>query len=241
MTKLLISVKSVQEAELALAGEADLLDLKDPAVGALGALNLGLTREILARVDRRVTTSATVGEQHTSVEALLCSIQQRADAGVDIIKLAAAEWLENPVFVAQIASMTPHMKLVAVFFADEAFNLACLGQLADLSFYGAMLDTRKKLRSLIASQPTENLGDFVAECERLNLVSGLAGSLGLKEIPAIVEYFPHFIGMRGGLCLGHNRTGNLSPEVIRQAKNMLSKHNTLCEIPRKSMGSALQA
>ena len=42
MTALLASVRSVAEAELALAGGADVIDLKDPSQGALGALPLSL-------------------------------------------------------------------------------------------------------------------------------------------------------------------------------------------------------
>lgn len=37
MTKMLASVTGVEEAEIALSGRVDIVDLKNPAAGALGA------------------------------------------------------------------------------------------------------------------------------------------------------------------------------------------------------------
>lgn len=50
MTQLLISVKNVEEALIALNCGVDIIDLKDPNIGALGALNLDTSQQILQKV-----------------------------------------------------------------------------------------------------------------------------------------------------------------------------------------------
>jgi uncharacterized protein (UPF0264 family) len=47
MTKLLVSVRSVEEALLVATGGADFIDLKEPAQGALGGLPEATVRAIV--------------------------------------------------------------------------------------------------------------------------------------------------------------------------------------------------
>ena len=44
--RLLVSVASATEASAALAGGADVIDAKNPLAGALGAVSVGVLREI---------------------------------------------------------------------------------------------------------------------------------------------------------------------------------------------------
>ncbi|MFM8391140.1 MAG: (5-formylfuran-3-yl)methyl phosphate synthase, partial [Methylophilaceae bacterium] len=62
MTKLLVSVKNLQECELALQSGVDLIDLKAPQYGALGGLALNDIHNISAFINKRATTSATIGD-----------------------------------------------------------------------------------------------------------------------------------------------------------------------------------
>ena len=49
MTRLLVSVRSVEEAEAALAGGADLIDVKEPTRGSLGRADDAVIAAILRR------------------------------------------------------------------------------------------------------------------------------------------------------------------------------------------------
>jgi uncharacterized protein (UPF0264 family) len=60
--QLLVSVRDVAEAEAALAGGADIIDIKEPRRGALGMADAAMIAEIVACVDRRVPVSAALGE-----------------------------------------------------------------------------------------------------------------------------------------------------------------------------------
>ena len=49
--RLLVSVRSEEEARAALAGGADIIDAKEPSRGALGAVEIGVLREIVSVVN----------------------------------------------------------------------------------------------------------------------------------------------------------------------------------------------
>ena len=62
MTALLASVTDLQEARMALEAGANIIDLKDPARGALGAVSNDIQQSVTRFVDRRRLVSATVGD-----------------------------------------------------------------------------------------------------------------------------------------------------------------------------------
>ena len=61
MTLMLASVSNPAEAEAVWAGGADIIDLKDPAKGALGALDADVAAGIVRSVGKRKPVSAAAG------------------------------------------------------------------------------------------------------------------------------------------------------------------------------------
>ncbi|MGF1583325.1 MAG: (5-formylfuran-3-yl)methyl phosphate synthase [Gemmataceae bacterium] len=61
-TRLLVSVRSAHEAELALLGGADVIDIKEPANGPLGKTSWQVVEEIVRVVQGRVPVTAAMGE-----------------------------------------------------------------------------------------------------------------------------------------------------------------------------------
>ena len=59
--RLLVSVRDADEAEEALAGGADWIDLKEPLDGPLGAVSTARAREVVQCVTGRAPTSAAAG------------------------------------------------------------------------------------------------------------------------------------------------------------------------------------
>jgi len=242
MTQLLISVKSVEEALVALAADADLIDLKDPNVGALGALNLEITAQIVREVDGRAVVSATVGEGHKSLTQLCHAIQLRAELGVDIVKIAVSELFYQPEFVVELLKITKNdVKIVAVFFGDERLDLGLLPILHQAGFYGAMLDTKTKCSSLTEHQTEIALGDFINQCDENNLISGLAGSLRTQHVEYVSRFNPTFIGLRGGVCESFMRESTLCGTKVTEVKNMLPERNKQCLEAQKILGLALHS
>ena len=62
MTRLLVSVRSLDEARVALEAGVDLIDLKEPARGPLGAVDLEVVEAVSQFVASRVPTSTALGE-----------------------------------------------------------------------------------------------------------------------------------------------------------------------------------
>jgi (5-formylfuran-3-yl)methyl phosphate synthase len=242
MTQLLISVKNVVEALLALDAGADIIDLKDPNIGALGALDEALSLQIVQAINGRKLVSATVGEQHDALNALITSIKARAEIGVDIIKIAVSSLFYAPNFVVEVTKLPQtNIKIVAVFFADEAIDLSLIASLQAAGFYGAMLDTRRKQADLLAVQTSLQLQNFIALCEKYHLKSGLAGSLKPQYMVELAKTNPSYIGFRGGVCENAIRQGNLSAHKVLETAKMLRQHNILMNKPQKSLGLALHS
>ena len=86
MTGLLVSVANRQEAEAALDAGADLLDLKEPAVGALGAVSPAVMHEVAGWLASRGPLSVALGELAT----LDPRLPGLVPAGVNFAKLGLA-------------------------------------------------------------------------------------------------------------------------------------------------------
>ncbi len=226
MMQLLISVKNVEEALLAFSANVDIIDLKDPGVGALGALDVEETGRIIAAIDGFCILSATVGEQHVRLNDLILDIEARAEMGIDLIKIAVSPLFYDENFLIEMAKLTiVGIKIVAVFFADDALDLNLLPILQKADFYGAMLDTKTKHNDLLTVQTIQVLQKFVDLCEKNHLKSGLAGSLKPQYIELLHKINPTYIGFRGGVCENSSRIEALSSGKVIEVKDMLRMHN----------------
>ena len=242
MTQLLISVKNAEEAQLALDACVDIIDLKDPNVGALGALGVEETLRILQVVDGLAIVSATVGEQHIYLNDLAVAIEARAEMGVDIVKIAVSPLFYDENFIVELAKLTiVGIKIVAVFFADTKLDFNLLPMLKKAGFYGAMLDTQAKQRNLLQVQTVTSLQTFTHKCDQYDLRSGFAGSLRLQHVMELLAFKPNYIGFRGGVCDNLLRNHALVPNKVIELKNMLRKHNKICAKPQKILGFSLHS
>lgn len=228
MTQLLISAKNAIEATLLAKLGVNIVDLKDPEVGALGALDLPTTREIMRAVSDKVCVSATVGEDFTDLASLQEAIESRTALGVDIVKMVVSESTLNAKLIQLIQSLAKqNIKLVAVLFADEPINLELLKEIKRAGFFGAMLDTKNKKCSLINVSSEAFLKQFVSTCDSLKLVSGLAGSLKPQYVDFLNPLSPTYIGFRGGVCANLERKSTISEFEVVRLMEMLPNHNKI--------------
>ncbi|MET7242593.1 (5-formylfuran-3-yl)methyl phosphate synthase [Methylobacterium sp. EM32] len=214
-TRLLVSVRDAHEAALARDHGADLIDGKDPDRGALGALHPETVRAIAAAASDRLT-SAVAGEPRDAREASAC-LAALAGTGVGYLKIAWAPGRDAAGLI-----LPTGIPVIAVLFAEEGPEGADVPALAAAGFSGAMIDTRgKDGRRLTDHLPLPRLAGFAASCRAHGLLSGLAGSLSLDDIPVLVALGPGYLGFRGGLCAQGDRRGGLDPERIAEAARRL--------------------
>jgi (5-formylfuran-3-yl)methyl phosphate synthase len=257
MTQLLISVKNVAEALLVLEAGVDIIDLKDPNVGALGALDMPLTKQIVRAIRNQKSSaeyeqnlarpnfpkiSAAVGEQHIDLNSLIVDIEARHALGLDMIKIVVSKLFYDAHFVSKMQSLTGKgIQLVAVFFADEAVDLALLPMMNQVGFYGAMLDTKIKRLGLLQTQTADDLLNFTQICHQYDLQSGFAGSLQPQHIASLASYNPTYIGFRGGACENLARKTDLCAAKVVEIKKLLLTHNKINIKPQKSKHLALHS
>ncbi|MBX6320509.1 MAG: hypothetical protein IRY94_01655, partial [Rhodospirillaceae bacterium] len=87
MTGFLASVASPAEARIVHDAGADIIDLKAPAAGALGALPAATIRAVVARLGRQACLSATVGDLPPQPALLAAAAARTAALGVDFVKV----------------------------------------------------------------------------------------------------------------------------------------------------------
>ena len=87
MTLFLASVTGAEEAEVALEHGADIIDLKDPAKGALGALSESEVSAAVVGMTGKRPVSAVVGDLPMQPDAIVRAASAMGDTGVDFIKV----------------------------------------------------------------------------------------------------------------------------------------------------------
>ncbi len=206
----------------------DVIDLKDPSVGALGALDVEVVRQIAHEIDGHALVTATVGEGHATIEALKADIVLYAGLGIDVVKVAVSPLFQQTQVLTELKDLTAQgIKLVAVFFADQPLDFSLIVRLQLSGFYGAMLDTQDKHSSLLAMQPAAVLEQFVRSCKQHDLIVGLAGSVNAQHLDALLALAPTFIGMRGGVCSQQKRASSLDVARVENVKKVLLNYNSV--------------
>lgn len=222
--RLLISVRSVEEALLAARHGADLIDLKEPRAGPLGGLPLPTIRAIVAAlraagIER--TVSATIGDVAASQRAaILERVAQVAACGVDLVKVGIdGSGLEALALLDALAACG--RAVVPVFIADHGLDEQVVEHAAALGFAGLMVDTAdKRAGSLFDIVATDALRTFVRHAHEAGAQVGLAGALRLADVPALAALGADFAGFRSALCDGA-RDGALSAVRLRALRSVL--------------------
>lgn len=223
MIRMLVSVRSVAEARIAVRGGADLIDLKEPKAGALGALPLPTAAAIVAALraddDELPLISATIGDGPWTAAAAERRVAELAECGVDLVKVGLLPG-EHGLLEALGAS---RHTVVPVFIADRGLDAALVGRALELPFPALMLDTAdKRAGSLFDCVEIEALRGFVACVREAGKRAGLAGALRLHHVPRLLELAPDFAGFRSAVCIGR-RVGTLDAKLVAQVAAALQR------------------
>lgn len=222
MSGMLASVTSADEARLALLAGVDIVDFKNPAAGALGALPLVVVRAGVAVAAGRLT-SATVGDLPAEPALIAQAVAAMAATGVTYVKVGL---LPGPQQAACIEALQPltaaGVRVIVVLFADQSPDWGLLAQIAAAGCAGVMLDTADKRRGRLGEHlTTAELAEFVAAARAQGLLAGLAGSLQLADIPVLLPLGADYLGFRGALC-GGTRTDALNPTALAGVRAALA-------------------
>lgn len=227
-TGLMVSVSDLHEMEVARTGGAAIIDLKQPAFGTLGAWSSEALASAmmlwqawdaqLPILAARPLVSATIGDQ-PMVPAILREAAERvAASGVQAVRVGFSRSPHTDACIEALAPLAAHCRLIGVLFADREPDFGILGVLSRAGFTGVMIDTADKASgTLVTHLDPLTLGQFIAETRRHGLVTGLAGSLTLEDIPLLARVGADYLGFRAALC-GGSCTGRLNAARLHEAR-----------------------
>lgn len=227
--QLLVSPSSIEEARSSLS--ADIIDVKKPSEGSLGANFPWIIQEI-KKIAGRKPVSAAIGDNEYKPGTAALSAYGAAHAGADYIKVGlmfdgedrAREVIEA--VTTAVKRDFPERYVVIAAYADSArmgtispFAISSL--VADAGADIAMIDTGiKDGKSLFEFMDEEALTRFTAQNRELGLQTALAGSLKFNDLDALKRIDPEIIGVRGMVC-GGDRSMAVRAELVEKAMMML--------------------
>lgn len=225
--RLLISVTDGAEATAALAGGADLIDAKDPTIGALGAVSIPSLGAIVAAVAGVRPVTAALGDA-TDEAGLERAAFAFTAAGACLVKvgfagISTAQRVRTLIAAAVAGATAGHGNVVAVAYAD-ARGCSCLEPEALVEAAvragarGVLLDTADKhgpgLRGLMRPGA---LARWVAAAHAARLLVGLAGKLTADDLPFVRDIGADIAGVRGAACEG-GREGHVTADRVRHLR-----------------------
>jgi uncharacterized protein (UPF0264 family) len=227
----------VQEAAEAIAGGADIIDVKNPSEGPLGANFPWVIRQIRELTPENLQVSCTIGEAPAIPATVSLAAFGAASLGVDYVKvgLYGTKTLQNAVTLLQTVSRAvkdcnSKIKVVAAGYADfqraQSLDPLLVPQAAaEAKVDVAMLDTAvKDGKRLFDFLTGEQLLEFVGLVHKNGLDAALAGSLRKQDLPAIHGFGADIAGVRGAACSNSNRvTGHITKERVRELAEIVKQ------------------
>jgi hypothetical protein len=226
--RLLVSPRDIEEAKRSLA--ADIIDVKRPAEGSLGANFPWVIRAITELSGKPV--SAAIGDFDFRPGGASLAAYGAAHAGADFVKVGlmfdgtarAGEFIQA--VVRAVKEEFPEKYVVIASYSDyerlgtiSPFAMAPLAAAAGADV--AMVDTGiKDGKSTFEFMSEKSLGEFIAMNRDAGLMTALAGSLGFDHIPALKRIDPDIIGVRGMVC-GGNRDSSIKEDLVDRLVRMV--------------------
>jgi (5-formylfuran-3-yl)methyl phosphate synthase len=236
VSRLLVSVRSCEEAAAAIDGGTDILDIKEPSRGSLGMSDIGGIRsiaEFVARACPAVPVSAALGEL-SEWRRPTVDIPRLPDE-LTFAKLGLSglgskpewrtEWLQvRNLFDKQRAR---RIAWVAVAYADERIAQSppldeIITAALETDCAGLLIDTFSKSgRTLTDCIDAATLRSFADRCHSAGLFFALAGSLGETSLKDLVDVEADVIAIRTAACENQRRDGRICPNQVAAFRRSL--------------------
>ncbi|HOX35484.1 MAG TPA: (5-formylfuran-3-yl)methyl phosphate synthase [Methanoregulaceae archaeon] len=222
--QLLVSPSSIAEAKCSVA--ADIIDVKRPAEGSLGANFPWVIREI--RSFSKKPVSAAIGDFPPRPGGASLAAYGAACAGADFIKIGLAfdgNDAARDVIAAVVRAVKdefPEKSVVIAAYSDyrrmgTIAPVAMAPLAAELGADYAMVDTGiKDGKSTFEFMNDDELSVFTATNRDLGLKTAIAGSLKFEDLDRLKKIDPAIIGVRGMVC-GGDRNATIREDLIRTA------------------------
>jgi (5-formylfuran-3-yl)methyl phosphate synthase len=231
--KLLVSVVDADEARIAAAAGADIVDVKNPAEGSLGAPAPAVIAAVRAAVPAELPVSAAIGDMPNLPGTAALAALGAAGSGAAFVK--AGLWgvsteVDAIALLRAIREAVPDATVVAAAYADarrvahSPLAPELLPRVASAAGVGVcLLDTAiKDGRGLLEWLSPDALASFVADAHDAGLEVALAGALRAEDLPIVHATGADIAGVRSAACTNATRSGPLDPNRVAQLKSGLT-------------------
>ena len=224
--KLLVSVVDAAEARLAVAGGVDIVDVKNPAEGSLGAPAPRVIAQVRDVLPPELPLSAALGDLPCLPGTAALAAVGAAHSGAAYVKLGlwGASSASDGVAVLRAAqdAVGGDAAVIAVAYADAArvprrplapAELVAVARDAGVS--GCLVDTAiKDGRGLLSWIAADALAELVDEAHGAGLELALAGELRAEDLPTVRATGADIAGVRSAACHEGRRAAPLDPARI---------------------------
>jgi len=238
MTKLLVSVRNKDEAMEAVEGGADIVDVKNPEEGSLGASTPWNIKEVRRVVPKQVELSVAIGDLLNLPGTASLAALGAAVSGTNYVKagLYGVAKLEEAICLMKnicraVKEFDDSIKVVTVGYADfDRIESIPPILIPEVTYHSksdiAMIDTAiKDGKTLFNFLNTKELSDFIQKTHDFGLLTALAGSLKIQYIPVLCELGVDIIGVRGITCTNGDRlSGEVKRELVEKITTLIRRY-----------------
>ncbi|MDB5308064.1 MAG: hypothetical protein JWO38_2266 [Gemmataceae bacterium] len=227
-TGLLVSVRSADEADAALAGGADLIDVKEPTKGPLGMAEAEVVAGVVDRVRGRAPVSAALGEWSANA---ITEAHWHLELKLDYVKWGLAGYTPSPGWGEDILDsrreLPAGMEMVAVAYADweraKSVPPAEVVRFAKrFRFRAFLLDTwGKDGKTLLDFLKPAEVADLVESVGRVGMKSAVGGSLRQEHLKQLKGVAPDWYAVRASACAGGKRDGVIDTSRVKKWKEAI--------------------
>jgi uncharacterized protein (UPF0264 family) len=236
-TRLLVSVRNAGEAEAALGGGADLIDVKEPSRGPLGRADAETIAAIVRAVNGRAPVSAAMGELRnwSPADGLPPDVRY---VKWGLCGLAHERWRQRLSAARELAGR----RLVVVAYADHAAadapsSAEVIAFALEARLSPVLIDTfRKNGATLFEVLSVGEITDLVRTCHESGLRIALAGSLSASTIARHRNLRPDWFAVRSAACDG-GRHGVVSECRVRELGELVRQSDNGLRIRRRTATS----
>jgi len=213
-------------------GGADVIDIKEPRRGALGAADSSVWQAVRRVIGPRAVLSVALGELLD--DPIIDNAS--AAAGFSFAKIGFAgcrqrrDWIER--WLAVTEALTPGARAVPVAYADwhaagRPPPSVSLEVARTMPGRLLLVDTHNKSRGgLLDSLSLAAVRQLIADAQRCGVQVALAGSLDAAAIERLLPLAPDYVGVRGAACRG-SRDGAIDLARVKSLARLVRgmRHN----------------
>ncbi|MFX1417086.1 MAG: (5-formylfuran-3-yl)methyl phosphate synthase [Promethearchaeota archaeon] len=235
VTRLLVSPTDEFDAVEALAGGADIIDVKDPTVGSLGAAVPELIRRVKKAVGQSVPVSAALGDVPNLPGTVAQAALGASIAGADYVKVGLRGTRSHEdardvlrCVVQTLNDFNRNCITVAALYADydragtiDPLDLPLI--VKGIGVEVVMVDTAiKDGKNLFDFMSDAQVSEFIQVSKARSLEVALAGSLNGETFERAAGLKPDIVGVRtAALSDGNRNSGRVDSSLVAELRKIM--------------------